>query len=41
LFKKIKNSPSEIVLQQRISVRKREKIKLLAYSYVKHQLNLI
>jgi 15-cis-phytoene synthase len=41
LFKKIKNSPSEIVLQQRISVRKREKIKLLACSYVKHQLNLI
>lgn len=41
LFKKIKNSPSEMVLQKRISVRKREKIKLLAYSYVKHQLNLI
>jgi len=41
LFKKIKNTPSEYVLQNRIRVRNRHKIRLLAYSYVKHQLNLI
>lgn len=41
LFKKIQNSPSEIVLNNRIRVRNRHKIRLLAYSYVKHQLNLI
>lgn len=41
LFKKIQNSPSEAVLKNRIRVRNRHKIRLLAYSYVKHQLNLI
>ncbi len=41
LFKKIQNSPSEIVLNNRIRVKNRHKIRLLAYSYVKHQLNLI
>ncbi len=41
LFKKIKSAPSEIVLNNRIRVRNRQKIRLLAYSYVKHQLNLI
>lgn len=41
LFKKIQNAPSEIVLNNRIRVRNRHKIRLLAYSYVKHQLNLI
>jgi 15-cis-phytoene synthase len=41
LFKKIKNTPSEFVLNNRIRVRNRHKIRLLAYSYVKHQLNLI
>jgi len=41
LFKKIKNTSSEYVLTNRIRVRNRHKIRLLAYSYVKHQLNLI
>ena len=41
LFKKIKNTPSEHVMHARISIRKRHKARLLAYSYVKHQLNLI
>lgn len=41
LFEKIKNTPSSIVLTQRIRVRNRRKLSILAYSYVKHQLNLI
>jgi 15-cis-phytoene synthase len=41
LFKKIKNTPSDHVLRQRIRIRNRHKAGLLAYSYVKHQLNLI
>lgn len=41
LFKKIKNVPSEHVMQSRIRIRNRHKATLLAYSYVKHQLNLI
>lgn len=41
LFKKIRNTPSERVLNQRIRIRNRHKATLLAYSFVKHQLNLI
>lgn len=41
LFKKIKNTPSDHVLRERIRIRNRHKAGLLAYSYVKHQLNLI
>lgn len=41
LFKKIKNTPSHVVLQNRIRVRNRHKLSILAYSFVKHQLNLI
>jgi phytoene synthase len=41
LFKKIKNTPSEHVMSARIRIRNRHKARLLAYSYVKHQLNLI
>jgi 15-cis-phytoene synthase len=41
LFKKIQNTPSEHVLQNRVRVRNRHKIRLLAYSYVKHQFNLL
>jgi len=41
LFKKIKNTQPNAVLQCRISIRKRHKATLLAYSYLKHQLNLI
>lgn len=41
LFKKIQNTPSERVLKSRISIRKRHKARLLAYSYLKHQLNML
>lgn len=41
LFRKIKNTPSEEVLKSRIRIRNRQKATLLAYSFVKHQLNLI
>ncbi len=41
LFKKIRNTPSELVLSRRIRIRNRHKATLLAYSFVKHQLNLI
>lgn len=41
LFKKIKNTPSEKVLHSRISIPNRHKATLLAYSYVKHQLNIL
>jgi hypothetical protein len=41
LFNKIRNTPSEMILNRRIRIRKRHKATLLAYSYVKHQLNLI
>ena len=41
LFNKIRNTPTEMILNSRISIRKRQKATLLAYSYVKHQLNLI
>jgi len=41
LFKKIKNTPSQLVLRTRISIRKREKARLLAYSFLKHQLNIL
>jgi 15-cis-phytoene synthase len=41
LFEKIKNTPSSTVLTQRIRVRNRRKLSILAYSFVKHQLNLI
>ena len=41
LFKKIQNTPSDLVLKARISIRNRHKARLLAYSYLKHQLNLI
>jgi phytoene/squalene synthetase len=41
LFRKIKNTPSELVLRKRIRIPNRHKAGLLAYSYLKHQLNLI
>jgi phytoene synthase len=41
LFRKIKNTPSHLVLNSRISIRNRQKATLLAYSFVKHRLNLI
>jgi len=41
LFEKIKNTPCHIVLKSRIRVRNRRKISILAYSYLKHQFNLL
>lgn len=41
LFRKIQNTPSESILRSRISIRKRHKARLLALSFVKHQLNLL
>jgi 15-cis-phytoene synthase len=41
LFRKIKNTPSKRVMTERIRIRRRHKLTLLAYSMVKHQLNMI
>jgi 15-cis-phytoene synthase len=41
LFKKIRNTPSHVVLKGRIRIPNPYKAKLLAYSYFKHHLNLI
>ncbi len=41
LFEKIKSTPCHVVLQSRIRVKNRRKISILAYSYLKHQLNLL
>jgi 15-cis-phytoene synthase len=41
LFKKIQNTPSDHVLKSRISIRKRHKARLLAYSFLKHQFNML
>ncbi len=41
LFKKNQSTPPELVLQRRIRIPTRDKARLLAYSYVKHQFNMI
>lgn len=41
LFNKIKNTSPERVLRNRIRIKNRHKARLLAYSFVKHRLNLI
>jgi phytoene/squalene synthetase len=41
LFKKIRNTPSELILRTRIRIRNRHKAQLLAYSYLKHQFNMM
>jgi len=41
LFHKIQNIPSDHILKSRISIRKRHKARLLAYSFLKHQLNML
>jgi phytoene/squalene synthetase len=41
LFKKIRNMPSDVILNHRIRIRNRHKATLLAYSFVKHRLNMI
>jgi phytoene synthase len=40
LFRKIRNTPSAVVLKSRIRIKTRQKATLLAYSFVKHQLNM-
>jgi len=41
LFRKIRNTPSRLVLKSRIRIRTREKALLLAYSFIRHQLKLL
>lgn len=41
LFRKIKNTAPELVLNSRIRIPNRHKLSILFYSFVKHQLNLI
>lgn len=41
LFNKIRNTPPEHVMTTRIRIRNRHKLSLLAFSFVKHRLNLI
>lgn len=41
LFRKIKSITSDQVLKSRIRIRNRHKVRLLAYSYFKHQLNIL
>jgi phytoene/squalene synthetase len=41
LFRKIRNTPSGFVLKERIRIPNREKLSILCFSYLKHQLNLI
>src|SRR5262249_52744464 len=41
LFKKIRNMPPAYVMKERIRIHNREKLSILCYSYLKHQLNLI
>jgi phytoene/squalene synthetase len=41
LFRKIKNTNSKIILQERIRISNKQKYGLLVSSYVKHSLNLI
>lgn len=41
LFRKIRNTPCNHVMQSRIRIRNRHKLSILAFSYVKHRLNLL
>lgn len=41
LFNKIRSTPSEHVMQNRIRIRNRQKLSILAYSFLRHQLNLL
>jgi phytoene/squalene synthetase len=41
LFEKIKKTPCQHVLNYRIRIRKRRKLTILAYSFIKHRFNLI
>jgi phytoene synthase len=41
LFQKIKNTPLEKIFQNRIRIHNRHKARLLAYSFFRHQLNML
>jgi phytoene synthase len=41
LLRKIQNTPTDLILTTRIRIRNRQKAKLLALSFVRHQLNLL
>ena len=41
LLRKIMNTPAQNVIQSRIRIRNRQKIRLLFTSYLRHQLNMI
>lgn len=41
LFRKIRNTPSDFVMKERIRIHNRQKLSILCFSYLKHQLNLI
>ena len=41
LLSKIMNTPAQNVIQSRIRIRNRQKIRLLFTSYLRHQLNMI
>lgn len=41
LFRKIQNTPSQLILNRRIRIANRHKARLLAYSFFKHRFNLI
>jgi 15-cis-phytoene synthase len=41
LFKKIKNTPADLILAKRIRIANGVKARLLAYSFLKHQFNLL
>jgi phytoene/squalene synthetase len=41
LFRKIRNTPSRLILNSRIRIHAQHKARLLVYAYVKHQLRLI
>ena len=41
LFRKIRNLPSERLLESRVRIHNRYKLAMLGYSFVNHQLNMI
>ncbi len=41
LFNKIKSTPAEYVLQQRIRIRNRQKFSILFFSFIRYQFNLL
>jgi hypothetical protein len=41
LFKKIQKTSSQVVIQKRIRVHNSKKLSIFAYSFLKHQLNML